>query len=260
MLHVITVAFCPASQLARGIAEYNRFRSIVDGKIPEHTVVSGHYPINRLKNNRDIEFLCDSHQIRCLDPGSDLGSAQSQNWAIEKLGLGNNDYMVNFDPDSSCRKAEWMNAMWEYLSKNPECVLVSCWSKLWEPFKERLSQYGDGVGIAFQPVPFNLSMFRVSFIQQMGGLKQLGEKWGELEAVFHQQCVMHKKFHSYLMNYVENEDSKFMQDRQLSEYKDLSMRTNPPDRFVGSYEEYLRWKYPHLLEMDTYIDDSQIFK
>lgn len=251
-VYSITVAFCPASQLAVSLMRAN--------VCPDFTyIVQGHYPINRLKNNRDIEMVCKAFKVNYLDPGKDLGSAQSQNWALEQIQPEDDDLWLNLDPDSHCSNGFWVFNAKKYLQENLNCVAVHCWSKMWEPFRNRL-QIENGIGMAIHPTPFNLSMFRCSFIKQIGGLRQMGEKWGELEAMFHQSCKQYEKYHAYLMDFVEDESGKYMQDRQLLEYKDAYMRTASPNDFRGSYEEFLRLKYPHLLEMDTLIPSGTEFR
>lgn len=256
MLYTITVAFCPAAQLARSIVEYRNYRGLYPD---QHIVVLGYYPINKKKNNRDIQMLCESLELECWDPGADLGSAQSQNYALERLAIENDDYFINLDPDSRCTDDGWDFALKEHLDSNPDCVLASCWSKLWDPYRSRLEIMGD-VGRAIAPMPFNLSMFKCSFLKQIGGLRQLGERWGELEGVFHAEMMRRDKHAVYLMDCLEDESGKFLQDRPLLEYKDSYLRTDGPTRFVGSYEEFLRLKYPHLLEVDTFIDADTVFQ
>lgn len=259
MIYTITVAFCPAAQLARSLAKYYQVERRYYDPRSNHIIVQGHYPINKKKNNRDIEMICDAFEVKLLDPGKDLGSCQSQNWALEIINPEDDTYFINLDPDSHCDAVAWDEKMKSTLDTFDNCVLISCWSKMWEPYKNRLN-ITDNIGIAHQPIPFNLSMFRCSFIKEIGGLRQLGEKWGELEAPFHQSCVHHGKYHAYLMNCIEDESGKYMQDRQLLEYKDLYLRTDGPNKFTGTYEEFLKYKYPELLKMDSFIPDGTEFK
>lgn len=267
MIYTITVAFCPASQLAISLYK-NRFIK----RIPDKSyVVMGHYPINKEKNNRDIKMISEAHGIEVLDPGYDMGSAQSQWWALQQVGAQDGDYWINLDPDSLCDfygyDQGWPEAMKTLLDNNPDCIVGSCMSPMVQSFlKERniklteISYDSVRYGIALNPVPFNLSMWRYSFFNEIGGIPQVGEKWGEVEGPVFHQAHMRGKYHAYLLDYMEDESGKFMQDRQLLEYKDLYMRTDGPNRFVGSYEEYLRWKYPQLLEIDTKIPDGTVFQ
>jgi hypothetical protein len=263
MLYTITISFCPAVQLARSLMEYRKNRSLIPDK---HIVVQGHYPVNKKKNNRDIEMVVEAYgEAELWDPGSDLGSAQSQNWALKKLKAGNRDYFINWDPDSNCREKGWDRAALCLLEEDTDCVLVSCWSHLWNPFKERTKEYFSNSHKfyylkAIHPVPFNLSLFSCEFIDTIGGLAQWGEKWGELEAPFHHACLKHNKYHAYLKDYIEEESGKYMQDRPLLEYKDAYLRTLGPEQFVGQYHEFLAWKYPELLALDTAIPDNTEFK
>ncbi len=257
MIYAITVAFCPAAQLARSLMLYKRTRGLMPDR---HIVVQGHYPINRKKNNRDIEMICEAAGVELWDPGSDLGSAQSQNWALEKLEAGDGDFFINIDPDSAGSN-HWDSLAYIFLDKNVDCALVSCWSDMWEPYRNRLGASSDlDVMKAIHPTPFNLSMFNCGFIKEIGGLRQLGEKWGELEACFYQECQQRGKYHAYLMNCIEDTSSKYMQDKQLLDYKDGYLRSTGEKQFTGTYLEYLKWYHPDLLKTDTLIPEGTEFQ
>jgi hypothetical protein len=154
--------------------------------------------------------------------------------------------------------------MREVLRYDENCVLISCMAPMVERYlkakhEELTVKAPNGLdplkwGIPKSPTPFNLSMWRYSFVREMGGIPQLGLWWGETEAPFYQQCRAKQKYHAYLLDYLENEDGKFMQDKQQNEWKDLHMRTPPPHQFLGNYDEYLRWKYPKLADIDTCKD------
>lgn len=279
MIYTITVAFCPASQLARCLY---RFNSLI--KNPHKpTIVMGHYPINTKKNNRDIQLIAKDMLLEVKDPGYDMGSAQSQWWCLEQInfdrcmagigggsGLGEKDFWINLDPDSYCGDASWIGHAQKILENDPNCVVVSCMSPMVESFLktrniklERKDLGNQGLiyyDVAHQPVPFNLSMWRYSFFKEIGGIPQRGEKWGEVEGpVFHYAQQM-GKYHAYLPNHYEDESGKFMQDRTLLEYKDRYLRTSGPEQFIGSYTEFLEAFYPELLKIDTFIPEDTIFQ
>ncbi len=259
----LTIAFAPASQVARTIIEYRRYRTVTPDK---HIVAMGHYPINTAKNNRDIKLLCESFgDIELWDPGYNMGSAQTQNWVIQQLpGF---DAFLNIDPDTSCRKYGWDSALRTVLQKDKNCILASCRAPLIERFIHEtgrlfVEKTVDDVKYAVinEPTPFNLSLWDIEFFKGIGGIPQLGEMWGETEGPAHYLANQMGKYHAYVMDYMENEDGKFMQDRQLLEFKDLNMRVLGEERFHGRYNEYLAWKYEQLLQTDTYIAEGTIFK
>lgn len=256
----ITVAYCPAQLLARSLTLYESKRMINPRR---HIVVQGHYPINKKKNNNDIKIIVEAFDgVELWDPGANLGSAQSQNWVLQRLGLQDGDYFVNLDPDSACLKRGWDLAMTSVLDKDKDCALISCMAPMVERYLEAKGEKLymvdiDGVppfGRPRTPTPFNLSMWRYSFVREIGGIPQMGLWWGETEAPFAIACQRSGKYHAYLLDFVENESGKFMQDKEQNEWKDVHMRTAPPNNFLGNFEEYLRWKHPHLLEIDTCKD------
>lgn len=256
-IYAITIAYCPAALLARSLILYRKHRWSTPHR---HIVVQGHYPINEKKNTNDIKLIVDCFKdIELWDPGRNLGSAQSQNWALSQLNLAADDYFINLDPDSACLKAGWDLEMQKVLENHPDCALISCMAPMVQRYldakNETLEVKRDWVspkfGIPKTPTPFNLSMWRYSFIKEIGGIPQLGLWWGETEAAFWSHCKARGKYHAYLMDYQENEDGKFLQDKQHNEYKNFHMRVPADQQFLGSYDEYLRWKYPALSEIDT---------
>lgn len=257
-IYAITVAYCRSSQLARMLLEF-RLESYFAEK---HVVVQGHYPIDTERNNKEIELIVDSinkdrlRKVEIWDPGSNLGSAQSQQWALERIAPTDEDYWVNLDPDSACRSDGWYKDMRSVLDADPKCQVISCMSPMVEGFlKERnqtlVEKTVDGIriGIPTQPTPFNLSMFRCQFHRETGGVKQLGIWWGELEALVYHECNIRGEYHAYLLDHVENEDGKFFHPKSNADWKDKHMRTVGPDQFVGNYQEYLRYFHPNLADL-----------
>ncbi len=259
-LFIITIAYCPAALLARSLTLYQKTRSLVPYR---HIVVQGHYPINRAKNNNDIKLITECFDgIELWDPGENLGSAQSQNWALKKLDITPNDFFINLDPDSACLQHNWDYAMKSVLEADENCALISCNAPMVQRYSHQANAPfqivdNDGVpryGIPSLPTPFNLSMWRYSFIKEIGGIPQMGLFWGETEAPFYAACQQRGKYHAYLLDFMENEHGKFMQDRQQNEWKDFHMRVSADKQFLGNFEEFLRAKYPNLLEIDTCKD------
>jgi hypothetical protein len=252
-IYTITIAYAPAVAVARSLVLYQKYRAI---KPHRHIVVQGHYPINEKKNTNDIKLIAECFDgIEVWDPGKNLGSAQSQNYALNLLDIGPDDYFINLDPDSACFNYGWDKTLQTYLTAYPDCVLVSCMAPMIRRYKGQ--EYGiSGFQEAKSPTPFNLSMWKYSFIKQIGGIPQMGLWWGETEGPFFSACKKLGKFHAYALDLMENEDGKFMQDAQHNEYKNFHMRTTPDKQFLGSFDEYLRWKYPALAEVDTCKDLS----
>lgn len=257
MIYVITVAYCRSAQLARCLMEYSNTNA------EQHVFVQAHYPIDTDRNNEEIKLLVESYarkkhdsmDVALLDPGEDLGSAQSQQWALERMDLGEKDYWLNLDPDSICRSDAWETAMEMVLDADPNCAVISCMSPMVQGFlKERPPLIekeiaGIRVGIPQTPTPFNLSMFRVSFCREMGGLRQLFPSWGELEGIIYQEANMRGKYHAYLLDHMEDESNKYFHPKSNAEWKDLHARTTGPEQFLGSYGEFLAYKYPHLASL-----------
>lgn len=256
------MAYCPAALLARSLILYRKYQALPNYR---HIVIQGHYPINEKKNTNDIKLLVDCfHNIELWDPGANLGSAQSQNWALKQLNISDEDYFINLDPDSACPTEGWDYRMKEVLDYDKDCVLISCNAPMVQRYlgakQESLeirspdSMLGLKWGIPKTPTPFNLSMWKYSFVREIGGIPQAGLWWGETEGPFYSACRLKGKHHAYLVDYMENEDGKFMQDKEQNEWKNFHMRVTADKQFLGSYDEYLRWKHPVLSQIDTCKD------
>lgn len=259
---LITIAYCPAALLARCLFKYVSKQGF---RPQEHVIVQGHYPINKKRNNHDIAMIAEAYakipgcEVKFLDPGKDLGSAQSQNWALERMRP--HEFFINLDPDSNCEVFSWDHYLKTVLKADESCALLSCYSPMVENFvrdrsipfqKKTITTNGNEyeVGFSEAPIPFNLSMWRYSFIEQIGGIPQMGIWWGEVEGPFHAACSLYGKYHGYLMSLMEDESGKEMQHPIHSEYKDRHMRTVGPEQFVGSFDEYVRWKYPQVASLE----------
>lgn len=255
-IFTLTVAFCPAVLLARCLMEYRKNRTIIPEK---HIVILGHYPINKDKNNNDIKMLVESYgEAELWDPGEDIGSAQSQQWALDRLDIGIDDAYINWDPDSNCKIKGWDLALKVVLENDPQCTLVSCLSPMTQYFakqKGTIPAIKEACGIQYGiyplPVPFNLSIWRYSFIKEIGGIPQMGLWFGEVEALWYHHSTIRQKYHAYLMSYEEEESGKYMQDAQHNEYKTKHIRTVGPDQFIGSFSEYLAYKHHDLFLLNT---------
>ena len=253
-LHVITVAYCRSAQLARMLLE---FRKVSSPCLFRHIIVQGHYPIDRERNNKEIELIVKSYGLAELwDPGSNLGSSQSQQWALDRLGYSSEDYWVNLDPDSACRDGNWLHSMKTVLDHATECAVISCNAPMVEALIKSRSQqwirkYVDGVnvGILDRPTPFNLSMWKCSFVKEIGGIQQYYPWWGELEAPIHAHAAMRGMYHAYLLDHMECEEGKFFHPASNGEWKNRHARTEGPSQFIGNYEEFLRYAYPQLSEL-----------
>lgn len=243
MIYAITSAFCPVAQLARTLIEHNSY-----GQIHRHIVVNCHYPINYEKNQSDLKIFMDSFtnqfpKTELWDPGSDLGSAQSQNWALDNLAheLTDDDYFINLDPDAACRK-DWIWAASQCLDADPRLVVVSCNAPMVEDFINRRHQSmaetelaGYKLMLPDIPTPFNLSMWRYSFIRQIGGIPQLFPHYGEVEGPIYMTARAHGYYNAYLKDFMENEDGKLMHDRAFEDWKDAHARQHT---FLGNFKEY----------------------
>ena len=179
MIYAVTVCYCRSAQLARCLLEYHS--NIAD----KHVFVLAHYPIDTERNNHEIRLIIESYQkrvgypVEILDPGGDIGSAQSQQWALEQLNVDwEKDYWINLDPDSIAITPGYQQAMKEALDADPNLAVVSLMCPMVRDLLQARGQelvtslVRRTVGIPQSPSPFNLSMFRCSFLKDICGIRQ----------------------------------------------------------------------------------------
>lgn len=251
MIYGITAAFCPVAQLARMLTEYNI--SEADCWFDKHIIVNCHYPINYQKNQTDLKVLMDSYCFwdgnvaELWDPESDIGSAQSQNWVLDKLSetLTDDDFFVNLDPDAACR-TNWIRDAKRAMAADPKLVVVSCNAPMVGHFietrhQEMLEKEIDGVKLLLPdiPTPFNLSLWRYSFIRDLGGIPQQFPMYGEVEGPVFASARANGYYTAYLKDHMENEDGKLMHDEAFQDWKDAHARKHT---FLGTFREYCELK------------------
>jgi|ERR1019366_9334639 hypothetical protein len=254
MIYAIVNAFCPTVQLARTLIEYDN-NPLVDKLI----IVNSHYPSRHYeKNQTDFRILMDSYchiHSKCtvLDPGQDLGSAQAQNYALDEFAVEldeENSYFINLDPDAACRAKgdpilgdNWISAAKRVLDSDFQLAVVSCNAPMVENFistRHQNMEIKEVAGIRLMlpdvPTPFNLSMWRYSFIKSIGGIPQKFPYYGEVEGPVFGLTRAHGFYNAYLKDYMEDEQGKLMHDRAFEDWKDAHARENT---FLGNFKEYI---------------------
>lgn len=236
-VHFITAAFCKADQLAHAIL---KARHELD-QIDSWAVVGCHYPINRAENMRRLKMIAEAANCIWLDPGEDLGSAQSQNWAIKQLGLGDDDFIVNLDPDAASAEPGWLQAMKDVMEADPLCALVH----LNNPYVngkivgevlpvEKREVGGRKIAIPLQGEMFNMTMWRVSFLKKIGGILQMHRWYGQVELPMYMAAREHKMWNGYLTDFMETEIGRGLEDQGFRQWKyDHVMQT-----FQGKFGEW----------------------
>lgn len=222
--------------------------------IDRHIIINCHYPRNYEKNQTDLKILIESwnrkvknrEKVELWDPGSDLGSAQSQNWVLEQLAdvLSDDDYFINLDPDAACE--DWLGDAMLCMRADPKIVVVSCNAPMVTRFVETRYQqmeereiFGVNILIPDIPTPFNLSLWRFSFIRSIGGIPQLFPHYGEVEGPVFATARGNGLYNVYLKDSMENEDGKLMHDRCFEDWKDAHAREHT---FLGNFKEYCEQK------------------
>ena len=247
-IFVIMVGFGPKRQIE---ASLRRFQPAYEAwPCPRNTdlnliFVNGHFPLNYKDNQDGLRELVESFGFKFLDPGKDIGSAQSQHWALEQVGAEDGDYWINLDPDSACDNPNWLKALFSTIESCPDIAILSL-NSFW--FWERVLRLGAlpvenrfvgpyRVWIPLKPDLFNLSIWRVGPIFKIGGIAQGTPFWGNVEGPMRHALSMIGYKTAILYDFTEATDLKTMQPMEFIEWKFSHGITRT---FLGSFGDYCK--------------------
>ena len=243
---VICVAFGNVDQVHASLNRFNKSALPVGPGIDlDKVVVNGHFPLNYKSNQALLPSIVEEAGFRLMDPGRDLGSAQSQTWALKELGAADGDYFLNLDPDSACDQPGWLDALVKVMESEKKIAILSLntfwhWERIHRlgvlPVETRfIGQYRIQFPLA--PDLFNLSLWRVGALNRLGGVLQGTAWWGNVES--HMIAGLKKLGYrtALLYNFMEATDLKLMQPAEFIDWK----KAHGIDRsFDGSFGEYCK--------------------
>lgn len=244
-IHPLTVTFCRPEMLAHAYIQFHKFRSKkLDYQRP--TVISGHYPVDYQMNIQACWMIADALGARWFDPLEDIGSAQSQNWAMQRLEreevLKEEDLTFNMDADSQCLIPGWDEAMVDILKADPKIAFVSLNAPI---IAERIAkktlpiEYMEIAGHkcfkTLRPEQFNMTFIRYSILKQINGLPQEHPWYGQVETPFYNKIRELGYYNVYLSDFMENESPKMMHDPLFANWKYMHVT----GMFKNKFKEFL---------------------
>ena len=241
---VICVAFGNADQVGASLRRFKSALPVGPGIELDKVVVNGHFPLNYKSNQALLPSVCEENGFRLLDPGKDLGSAQSQNWALRELGAKDGDFFVNLDPDSACDMEGWLTALLEVMKSERKIAILSLntfwhWERIFRLGLPVETRYVGKYRVLFPLTPdlFNLSVWRVEALNRIGGVLQGTASWGNVES-FTMAALARADYRTALLyNFMEATDLKLMQPMEFIDWK----KAHGVDRtFPGNFGEYCK--------------------
>lgn len=191
-LHVHCLAFNTLKMVRASIERFESQRGIypIENKI----LIDQHYPIvaDRQKHQHGLIELCEEFGWSYARPAENLGVAGGWNFAVQELGLGDNDFLWGNDPDCFPLKAGYLDAAMNVANANEQCVTV----QLNDPGVHMLNlprdEYvcgGENVIRYRNVTAWPVGGFSVAWLHHMGGFLQGHPVYGYCE------IVMYNRFH-----------------------------------------------------------------
>lgn len=211
----------------------------------EHYVLDQHYPLPSYKVNRaQLEKLCRLHGLKLIDAGQNLGYHEGINWAIEQMGMEDEDILVNLDPDAQIAAGSeaWLGAIFRsfFVDKSLACVGLNN-----ETIDRELQERGffdeikNGITHRFmqRPVVMSIVAWQAGFIREVGGLKENTLHYGGVEAVMWPYLCERGRRWAVLPDFWEDVSLWYEAD---PEYRDWKVKHGQEHSFKGSFEDYCR--------------------
>jgi hypothetical protein len=215
--------------------------------LPHITIVDAHYPLSNERIGSTIREVAIDYGCNYLNPGQDLGSAQSQNWAVKELGLTEDDLWINLDPDSACTMPGWIEALEDVMAADKLCAIASLTNPVvWERFRflecriEERTIGGHRVGVPLTEQQWNMSCYRVSALNTVGSLLQGNAFYGDVEVPMYRAIRNFGWYNCYLLDFIEDYSLKVLEDKEFRLFKMAQAHNRKFDvkHFTGKFHEY----------------------
>lgn len=184
----------------------------------KHLFLNQHYALNKNQNEIENKKICDEYGIEWIDAGKNLGLHNGFNYVMKQKKMTNGDFVLGYDPDSCPISPGFDMAL-------RSCFLDSnvAWSSLMAPWLSGLLVGSERKISAFnvteitQPIMNSICMWRVSWLNEVGGLSEPYEMYGGLE------CHMWPKLNGnkwvFLKDFFEDHSYHWLQDEEYKRWK-----------------------------------------
>lgn len=252
MIYVISLAYMPARIVGRSLASFYSTKN-PDLQL-QHILVDQHYPLDRRENETKIRWLCDYHEITYLDPGKNLGLHNGFNYAMEHIGVSQNDLVIGYDPDSVPITPGWDMALVRTIEGDPDRKIV--WSSLLTPRaladlkrvgyrKKRIDGYIEA-WLPLAPVTNSVCCFRGDWLLSVGGFWEPREYYGHLEAALWQRLGGYQW--AFCPGWQETDDMRADHDLDYNRWKHIHSHR---DLFQGDFAAWLKAGKPYYDQVSS---------
>ncbi len=235
-LWVITLAHVDAPILESSLAAYY---ATADRIHHAHILLDHHWPINYWAHRKRILELGEQYDCKVMAPYENMGSHNGYNWTFGCLRIADEDYILTYDSDSMPVTKGWDSAMVKVLDTDPKFAAVSLSINADLACKNWAEEDVGGI-VVKHPAEgiemINVTMWRFSFIKQVGGIGGSNFYGYTEHAMFQPMAELGLK-HGYLRDYSENPRPVEPHPVYL-EWK----REHVAFRFTGNFDAYCRMK------------------
>ena len=242
-LKILTMAYTRPDIVERGLD------SLYEAGVPpetEHFILDQHYPLPSPAENRaKLETIAEWYGIKILDAGRNLGYHEGQNWALERMGLSDEDVYLNYDPDAKLEQStthEHITAIARAFELDPTLACVGLNNPTIDcELRERgyFDEEKGGLVLRFmrQPVIMSVIAWNAGFVRQCGGLREPAPMYGGIEAAMFPVLCAHGRRWAVLKDFFEDISLNRQADPEYNEWKH---RHGYLRSFDGTFEDYLR--------------------
>lgn len=241
-IKILTMAFTRPELLEKCL------RSLAKSKPPgmEHYILDQHYPLpDALENRRELDILAWRYGAKIIDAGQNLGYHEGINWAINQMGLEDDDVVVNLDPDAQIAEGAdgcWLTAIRNAFERDSTLACVGINNETIDrELKERgfFDEKKGSLTLRFmqRPVVMSIIAWQAGFIREVGGLKENTLHYGGVEAVMWPYLCERGRRWAVLPDFWEDVSLWYEAD---PEYRDWKVKHGQEHSFKGSFEDYCR--------------------
>lgn len=240
-VYAITLAFCNPRILTRSIEAFHRTRC--PDMALEHFIIDQHYPLHRNDTLQALDSLEKRFHVKRLDPGRNLGLHHGINWALENLGLHDDDIVIGYDGDSVPLAHGWDRALVRAIESDSGNGQRVVWSSLANPrtvFDIQAMGFDQHPGdpqlwLTRFPITNSICAWRYGWLRSVGFLTEPRNFYGHLEAAMFEKLRPWERW-AVLPEFPETDILRRSHDREYTAYKWHHSHTQ---RWPGDFESFV---------------------
>ena len=231
---IVTQAFCKAEMLVNG---FNNLYQYGSKTWDEHWVLLKHYPLDKENNHRRIREIAEGYKCKVFDCQGDIGLHEGLNYFFKHNPQPRGTRMIGWDPDSMVLPCvtKFDTAMNNVMTAM-NVPIVALWNAGIASHKQSPEFYSriENHKVYIHPAVdmWNVALYDMDWVEQIGGFKEPYAYYGGLESYLHSK--MNGKKLVYLPEFMEDYPTLVSHDPRYIEYKSAHI-----GGFKGSFEEWL---------------------